>query len=393
LFRYVAHQKQSNKYYNEMQGTNQYYENLATEDAQADGGARRELTRNTNFEVIDCDVCTQMNCFYSETVAAAEAEAAGATAAPAAQPDSETITNWVNELAQCQATGSLFLNYFALYAGFMCNEDGSGVDIALFLDEDCTVYNANIGYNTIASDYNRAVMYAATDMITYPFLHRINCNGQYTYLSMDDYREQVSMYGYYKNNEQNAEGELSAYCSSIYEGGEAGKAIALNDCDADGEKDERAEGDEEVTMYYDESNSYLYSLSAEDAQDTEAVCKVIRNMQGEYEPVYRWAGSGQIFNYGTGPTKKAFYDTSSIQEYLRAHQLDKMGASLITAIVAAVAVAMTALGCILYSCCSPSSVANKYDEQRNVRAEHRKEIESKRERLVEEPEPDTGVLM
>lgn len=393
--RYVQYQKANNKYYNEYQGASAYYATEDAADAEANGGGR-ELNRY-NFELIDCDVCNTLNCFYSETEATY-------TEGQTAKPDSEAIASWVETISQCQDTGLYFFTDYPMYAGFMCNEDGSGVDIATFLDESCTIYNSKVAYKSIASADDQLIMYEAKDMIMYPFQHTINCNGEYAYLSMDEYRQQAQSNAYSNNNNNNY-GEASDYCQSLFEGGDYGAAVSLKDCNADGEEDERQEGDEEVTEYVDYNfNWFQYSLSYEDSLDNGATCMVVRNMQGEYDRVYRWSGSGQLYNYGTGPSKYSFYNSESLKNLLSSY--DKMGATLIAAIVVGVVVALTAFGCILYSCCSKKSVVNgAYMDQKVVeeqqkeqqkeldlkrQLEHQKKLDSKRERLVD---ASTGHLM
>jgi hypothetical protein len=374
--RYYQYQKANNKYYNEYQGAQAYYNQedaaaaAATDDAAAaanNGG--RKLSRY-NFELIDCDVCTKMGCLNGQTDDAVEKTAV------------EDIAAWVDGITQCYQTEALFLNYYSLYAGFMCNEDGSGVDIATFLDEECSIYNSKVAYTAIAVTTDQEMMTKATDMVTYPFLNKITCNGDYAYLSMDEYRQQAQYYSSNNGNNQQA-GQASEYCANLFNGGDVGKAVSLTDCNEDGQQDAEDEN-AVVDQYYDyDYYWYQFTLSYEDSQDTEATCKIIRNLQGEYETVYRWSGSGQLYNYGTGPPKNKFSDNTDAVRNFFSTNYDKMDATLIAAIVVGVLVALTAFGCIMYSCCCASSVPNKY-------MEHRKELDVKRERLVD---PDTGKLL
>jgi hypothetical protein len=329
-----------------------------------------------------------MNCFADS---AAE-QNNGENAEDTVNTDLETVAAWVDELTQCKDTEVTFLDNYRIYSGFMCNEDGSGVDIAAFLDEDCTIYTSHTSYFTVATATDQAMISAAADMITYPFLHQINCNGDYAYYSMDEYRTQAQNYQYNANNNYNA--DPSEYCKSVFEGGEFGNAISLRDCDQDGEEDEVPEEDQdgvEVDEYVDEDYSWFsYMLSYEASQSIEDTCTVIRKLQGEYETIYRWSGSGQIYNYGTGPsTKSSSFSAEAVTQWFSQRGYNKMDTPLIVAIAFAVAVALTAFGCIIYSCVSPNSAANKYAEQKRLE-EHMAELDAKRERLVN---PTTGKLM
>jgi hypothetical protein len=380
LLRYVEYQKSLNQNYNEYAGVDGFYSS-----SYNNGGSRR-LSRY-NFEVIDCTVCTKMNCFTEKYSSYQNANNG--------QNNDEsylsTVASWMDEMTQCKDTGVTFLENYQVYAGFMCNEDGSGVDIATFLDEDCMIYNSHTAFTTVATDDDKTMMYAASEMITYPFLHQINCNADYAYLSMDEYRQQAQNYHSYNNGNNNA--DPSDYCKTLFEGGEYGKAVSLRDCNQDGAEDEQPEEEKdgvEVDEYVDEDYSWFtYVLSQEDSQDTEATCNVIRKMQGEYETVYRWSGSGQIYNYGTGPTSKYSFSAESVKKWFSQSGYDKMDTSLIVAISIATAIALTAFGCILYSCYSPNSLANKYQEQKRLE-EHMADLDAKREHLVN---PNTGKLM
>jgi hypothetical protein len=381
----VDYQKSLNKNYNEYAGVEGFYYSSFY------NGGGRKLSRY-NFEVIDCAMCSKMDCF-AEYVAQQNVESQNAEGAEGAvNTDMESVAAWVDELTQCKDTEITFLDTYRVYAGFMCNEDGSGVDIATFLDEDCMIYNSHTAYKTIALTADQTMMVAASDMITYPFLHTINCNGDYAYYSMDEYRQQAQNYQY--NNNANYNANPSEYCKTVFQGGQLGDAISLRDCDEDGQEDERAEEQEkegaEVDEYVDNDYTWFtYTLSNEDSKDTEKTCVVIRKMQGEYETIYRWAGSGQLYNYGTGPaSKSSFFSTEAMTAWFGKHKNDKMAVPLIVAIAFAALMAVTASACILYSICT-NNAANKLAEQK-LMEERKADLDAKREHLVD---PTTGKLL
>lgn len=357
--RYYQYQKKTNINYNEYDGASAYF---AYQDAH--GG--RKLSRY-NFELIDCDVCTKLDCLNE-----------------LAETEEDTIltgiTNYVAGLTACQATKAYFLNTYQLYAGFMCNEDGSGVDIALFMDPACSVYNSIPAYKTFSSAADQILMYNATDLITYPFLNSINCNGDYAYLSMDEYRQQLQNYNYNGNSNNNNNDQVNQYCTALFEGGDGGQAVSLKDCNQDGVQD--VEGANETVITYNDTDYpwYEFILSQEDMQSTDATCQIIDKMQGKYQTIYKWSGSGQNYDYGTGP-QNSTKSYSAYSSYFSSNY-NKMDSTLIAAIIVAVLVAFTAFCCILYSCCcTPNKCGKTLD---------RKKIGVNRERLVD---PKTGILM
>lgn len=263
--------------------------------------------------------------------------------------DTETIAEWVGTVAGCEDTGVLLDEVWPLYAGFMCNQDGSGVDIGLFLDEECSIYTTRESYANVASEYDQAYMYEAAGLITYTFLNEIDCNGDLTFLSIQEWMEMQQTYQYNNQNAGYEYGETSEYCTGLFEGG----AVSLRDCNQDGEDDEVDEN-AEIEIYAYDYYWYTYVLSYADSVDTQATCSVIQNMQGEYIPVYSWAQSGQLYNYGTGLSK---WDTSGIRSFFG--ESDKMGKALVAAIVLSVIFALFSCFCILWSCCGKRSLRSR----------------------------------
>ena len=52
---------------------------------------------------------------------------------------------WTQNLAQCPSISSL-------YASFMCNPEGTGLEVALFEDDSCTLYNPHVSYQDLVLD-------------------------------------------------------------------------------------------------------------------------------------------------------------------------------------------------------------------------------------------------
>jgi hypothetical protein len=267
----------------------------------------------------------------------------------------ENIAGWVDTVAVCQDTGALLDEKWPLYSSFICNEDGSGVEIGLFLDEYCAIYTSLESFKNVASAYDQAYMYEAADIITYPFLNSISCNNEY--LSREEYKEMQQNNNYYQNNEDY--GEASEFCQTLFEGGDNGNgAISLLDCDGDGQQNEQAQNGK-VTEYYNyDYYWYTFVLTYQDALDPYTTCSLLQTMQGEYTHVYSWKQSGQLYDYGSSPSK---YDTQALYDFFA--NASKMDGILIAAIVMGVVFALFSLSCIMYSCCCPSSAPNKYSKR------------------------------
>jgi len=347
----------------EYQEANEYQQADGYQQAneeQQDGG---RMLNQARYQRVECEMCQKFKCFE---------EAEDENGDNAYEMSTESIAGWIDTIAACPATEALLDDYWTLYSGFMCNEDGSGVEIALFLDEECSIYTSKQSFQNVASEYDQAYMNEAADIITYPFLNAISCSAESNFLSYQEYYEMGQNYQYDNANQNQDYGDASEFCQAVFEGGDAGGAISLRDCDQDGQEDQQ---DEENNVYeYSSSDYYWYTffLSYEDSQDLEATCSLMAQLEGEYTPVYQWKSSGQLYDYGTGPN----YSTSNVRDFFKDY--GKMDATLIAAIVLGVAFALLSSLCILYSCCCAKSVPNQYSAQKKAAL-----IEKKRE-LVDE---------
>jgi hypothetical protein len=315
--------------------------------------------------------------------------------------EAQDIAEWVQGISQCQATEALLDYYYPLYAGFMCNQDGSGVDIALFLDEDCSIYTSKASFKKVASEDDQLYMYEAASLVQYPFLNRVNCNGEIQYITPDQYEYQAQNYNYYANNNYQEAGQVSEFCQSLFEGGDAGGAVSLRDCNADGQQDnqeddqfynynqeddqyQQAQEDQSyVTQYYSEDYYwYSYILSYENSQDNEATCQIINSMQGEYEYIYRWSGSGQLYDYGNGHYRTTTSD--NVRNFFSIYE-HEMEAVLIASIVLVAVIAVIAVIAFMFMHSSaPNKFMFMFSSAPNKYARHKKELDAKRERLVDE---------
>ena len=338
----------------------------ANEEQNQGGGRMLEQGR---YERVSCKICESFKCFESNSNNDDDGNDDDGNDDDGNdddanddddgyQIDTESVAYWIYAIGQCQQTGGYLDSYWPLYAGFMCNEDGSGVEVALFLDDECSIYTSKQSFQNVASNYDKAYMDEAADLITYPFLHEISCNGDIEYLSHQAFYQMGQNYNGNNENQNEDYGDASDYCQALFDGGNYGEAISLRDCDQDGQDDRQQNynyGDDGYDYYW-----YTFVLSYEDAQDMEATCSVVQKMEGEYyTPIYQWDKSGQLYNYGSGPNS---YNSDNVRDFFSDlyGDYDGMDELLIAAIAMAAAFALAACCCILYSCCCPSSAPNQY---------------------------------
>lgn len=380
---YAAYQKSKGQqatykqYYYTFRAGNQQEES-ATEVQQ---GEQDEQQQNQNggrmleqlYKKIDCETCGVFGCFREDTTEeGSDAEAEGNEDYQYNEVNTENIAAWVDAIGKCKKTDALLDDLWPLYAGFMCNENGSGVDIALFLDEDCTVYTSRQSFKKVANANDQAYMYEAEDMITYPFKNDISCQTEVEYLSYHDYFDMQMNYNYQNNNNNNQNyGDANDFCQNMFEDGGEGKALSLRDCNQDGDEDDQ-ETDAQVNYYSYDYYWYDFVLSYQDSLDLEATCMVLQSMNGEYESVYKYSGSGGIYDYSNSKSSKR-NSRSHYEDYFAS--VGTMEAEVIAAIVSAVAVAVLVLGCIIRSCLCKNGVEKKYGEKYEA---HMEALEKKR---------------
>jgi hypothetical protein len=370
---------QNNQYSNSYWGqqAKQYYQN----------GGGRQLQQSNGVQVIDCEQCEAWNCFDG---------------AADDYQDLDNIGAWVQTVIGCGQTDTLFLDIYSTYAGFMCNQDGSGVDIAMFLDDECSIYTSALSFSSeIASEDDMIYMDEAKDMIQHTFLNPVDCNANVEYVTYDEYRYRMQNYYGHNGNNNNNKQEAVEFCQTLFKA----DAVLINDCytfekhydqyqynqvyqadeeDLEGENADQEEEDLEnedadqedpegqdagqeepedqnnieegpedqyVNQYYDETYPfYQWVLSQEDAQDSEAVCSIVGPLLGEYNFVYRWADSGQIYDYGTHLKTSS---GANILNFFNQYR-DSMSKPLIGAIAVAAAIALLAFLCTCWSCSDSS---------------------------------------
>jgi hypothetical protein len=249
-------------------------------DEQDNGGGRKLNNNNNNYKVVNCTVCETMSCFDEN------------------DNGDEDEVQWVENMLACQETGVAW-NGMDVYASFLCNEAGTGVEIGVFMDNACEVYASMINYKNIVGDQNQAYFTNSQEIVTYPFLHPIDCAQEPDYITPEEYANmQAEGGGQDEEQQQEGGGDANDYCQNMFKDD---SALPLYDCNDDGEQDQKdneVDGGEENGYDW-----YTYLVSQDDSEDNQAVCKVLQTMQGEYTVVYNAdevSGSGHFYDSSQG---------------------------------------------------------------------------------------------
>jgi hypothetical protein len=207
-------------------------------------------------------------------------------------------------MAGCSEIENGYWNGMELYGGFMCNDKGDGVEVAVFLDEDCTVYTTTQSYsNLVTGTYAYQYMYAAADIVVYPFMNDINC--LYTEYAKpadaEDGEEEEAA------EEEEEEPEAQEFCQQLIE-----NSVDMATCGGWAEDENQNNNNQNNNNNGDEADYswYTYVVSQEDSENLQAVCKVVESFEGEYSGAHAYTatdeeggGSGHVYDYKSSNTK------------------------------------------------------------------------------------------
>lgn len=229
----------------------------------SNGGNRRHL-EETIYEYIDCNRCKAYNCFtgYSKV---------------------DYSLGWIQSMTQCQQSQNPFyFNGLEVTMGFMCNQDGSGVEVATFLDDDCTLYTNQIAYGNIMSEQDYLYYIYSKQHIEYMFTTDFSCyDPQVVYINPTD-----EAAGYYNFNQQSGDDalpEAAEWCQLVFQANM--DVVDLKTCGGTYSSSSSSGSSK---------NSYLAEA---DVQDGTAVCSTLQGHGGKGDRVYDKKSSGSMYKY------------------------------------------------------------------------------------------------
>jgi hypothetical protein len=259
----------------EAEGAEAEGEQDAEGEQAAEGGGRRLST------YIDCDLCNEYECFAVNDDDAAADELI----------NYDNAYDYITGLINCQDTG-LVQDDMALYAGLICNSDGTGVEVGVFLDNACTLYTTSASFSSILTSDDTAYLEKASELITYMFTTDIPC--------LEDRTEYTNPYDEGEEHEQNNENQnLGEWCNDLFNG----EAVqSLSACEA--EENDDVNNDDNADAWT-AVNYYTWDLTFNDAEEAAKTCYVVQQWGGDYKShhVYNTKQSGSVFDYSQGKKK------------------------------------------------------------------------------------------
>jgi len=174
-------------------------------------------------QAIDCAQCSTYECFVNEDDVDESIQSR--------EELDDSVSEWIGELAACKATGVQSNAGMDLYMSAMCTPYGDGVELAVFLDDACTLYTAKESIYDVWDPNNDNInginyLTYAEEFIKSAFSEVTPCL-QLEYVDPNDAADE---------EDAGEEYQMNDYCKAVLEGG----AVEFSNCEADVEAQEGA---------------------------------------------------------------------------------------------------------------------------------------------------------
>jgi hypothetical protein len=264
-------------------------EDEQAEDEQAEGG--RKLQNGQVVKFINCQMCADYECLdFQQTSSNGYTNENGEYV----EVELNEAIEWLNGFSECAQTYA-YLDEYVLYSGLMCNAYGNGLEIGLYLDEECTMYTPKIAYKDVMQSADQAYYGMIHDVVEFTFTNDgIECyDPEVVWYNEVDYYYQNQNAEQQDGEQEEDNGEVPEAAQWCQELVRDDSAVDLYDCGGYAPEDN---GDEEGDDYVNTYAWYSYELKAEDAENVQAVCYVVQNLQGEHHSSYN-GNLESLFDY------------------------------------------------------------------------------------------------
>ena len=253
--------------------TTYYGEDDASRVLLHEGDARRERRRETSY--VSCGQCEAYGCTGGGNNDAYNAASANTD---------EAVIDMIEGISDCLNTG-INWNGNNLYVGFMCGPYGDDVELAIYLDDRCTVYTNQKSFADIPSYYvysNEGIFTMAETHIKEAFTKTMSCTN--------------AEYGDPNDGGDDAVNtDVNEYCGSIFQS----EPISFNSCNDNDQGNNNDNANYQNAMD-DMFSFYDYDMNYDDYGDLNKVCTVLKLMDGKYNRYYDSEKSGSWNNHGSG---------------------------------------------------------------------------------------------
>jgi len=274
----------------------------------------RMLEKSQLVRQLDCNLCAEYNCLDDDD--------------NNNEDGFEQAAEWLGDITECKETGIQYQGGYQeyngqyyqnqndknegaeLFAGIICNGDGSGLEIGMFYDEDCKVYLPKESFSDYMSYYDATYQDMTKEIIEYTFSEKaFSCKEQEIVYTLYDVNQYNGRYGYnYNNNWNNDEDEISEYCEGIVNGETT--PVDLSTCGSSynnynnnyNQKYQNYDGGNYGYQY----DWYTFEISEEYSLDMSSVCSAVKKA-GEYHTYYN-TELGSTYSYASSSAADEFIE-------------------------------------------------------------------------------------
>ena len=262
----------------------------------------------------------------------------------------EAATEWLEDLSQCKETGISYSGGYGggynnnnnnnnnnngdgneLYGGFVCNADGNGVEIGLFLDEECVLYLPNEPYSNYMSYFDQTYIEMTKEIIEFTFSSAVfSCKDEEVTWTTQDVSG-YNMYNYDGNGD--GDGDVAEWCEDLFDGDSV--PVDVNTCgmysnnynnnNQNNNQNQNAEdynyNDQNYQQYYGNTEEgyqqqadddyqykydwYRFEIDEESSLDMYTVCTTMKRSGGDLHTFYN-SDNGALYNYGSSSASDSF---------------------------------------------------------------------------------------
>lgn len=260
----------------------------------------RVLKGGQVWKQLDCDLCEEYSCFENDNNNNYNNQNND-------MYGFEAASEWLENMAGCAETGIAYNPYgyqngqqqgdSQLYAGFVCNGDGTGVEIGMFADEGCILYLPNEPYSNYMSYFDQTYVSMTQEIVEFTFSNAVfSCKEEeylYTTYDMSGY----SQYGgqYYNWEEDNG---VSEWCAALFEGDTA--PTDLNSCGYNGYNGNNGNNQyqnyDQGQQYQYQYDWYRFEITQDNSYDMTEVCSIVKKSEGSLHTFYN-TNNGNLYSY------------------------------------------------------------------------------------------------
>ncbi|KAL3935248.1 MAG: hypothetical protein SGBAC_009198 [Bacillariaceae sp.] len=277
-------------------------------------GGTRHLQQRRATETVDCETC-QSVCADQST---SYTQNSNNNDNNQGEYTNYEAFEWLQGLSECEQVN--YGNYYnmngengnsndqmynELYAGLMCNADGTGIEVGLFIDEECSVWNPSKSFKSILDEETPPYIYytKTKNLVQFLFTKQIGCGEiEYTipYDEEGNTRESYNRYEYDKYGYAQA----NDGCQYLFQGnvlniGGTCAATASDDDDIYATQDANSQGGKYTYFSSSGWSTYQYDISDQDSdyQVCTAIQKQVDN--GETHTTSTQSKQDNLYTYNT----------------------------------------------------------------------------------------------